>query len=185
MKFSNFLILPTQILSFTEMVNRFRKDRNKYGGGKTVHVREGFIEKKLVNLKGNTSETICIEVTISNKKWCIIFVNRLQHSNKKKVFFSELITSLNQARNKYYNITVMGDLNIGTLKKGADTNYYLSDLYDTFTLTNLISSSTCFKLLSVTFIDLFLTNTTRSFHNTAITETGISDHHKLITSFLR
>ena len=32
---------------------------------------------------------------------------------------------------------------------------------------------------------MFLTNTPRSFHNTAITKTGISDHHKLITSFFR
>ena len=79
----------------------------------------------------------------------------------------------------------MGDLNIDVLKKGADTNHYLSDLYDTFSLTNLISSSTCFKSLSGTSIDVFLTNRTRSFHNTAITETGISDHHKLITSFFR
>ena len=32
---------------------------------------------------------------------------------------------------------------------------------------------------------MFLTNRTRSFHNAAITKTGISDHHKLITSFFR
>ena len=43
----------------------FRIDRNKYRGGKIVYVREGFIAKKLVNLEGNISETICIEVTIS------------------------------------------------------------------------------------------------------------------------
>ena len=29
----------------------------------------------------------------------------------------------------------MGDLNIDSLKNGADTNHYLSDLYDTFSLT--------------------------------------------------
>ena len=139
----------------------------------------------LVNLEGNTSETICIEVTISKKKWCIIFVYRPPHSNNKKVFFSELTTSLNQATNKYDSIIVMGHLNIYTLKRGADTNHYLSDLYDTFSLTNLISSSTCFKSLSGTSIDVFLTNRTRSFHNTAITKTGISDHHKLIISFFR
>ena len=79
----------------------------------------------------------------------------------------------------------MGDLNIDVLKKGADTNHYLSDLYDTFSLTNLISSSTCFKPLSGTSIDVLLTNRTRNFHNTAITETGISDHHELISSFFR
>ena len=77
----------------------------------------------------------------------------------------------------------MGDLNLNTLKNGADTNHYLSDLYDTFSLANLISSSTCFKWLSGTSIDVFLTNRMRSFYNTAITETGVSDHHKLITSF--
>ena len=73
----------------------------------------------------------------------------------------------------------MGDLNIDTQKNGVDTNHYLSDLYDTFSLANLISSSA----LSGASIDVFLTNRTRGFHNTAITKTGISDHHKLITSF--
>ena len=68
----------------------------------------------------------------------------------------------------------MGDLNIVTLKNGADTNHYLSDLYDTFSITNLISSSTCFKSLCGTSIDVFLTIKTRSFHNTAITEAGIN-----------
>ena len=87
--------------------------------------------------------------------------------------------------NKYGTIIVMGDLNIDTQKNGADTSHYLSDLCDTFSLANLISSSTCFEPLSGTFIDVFLTNRTRSFHNKAITETSISDHHKLITSFFR
>ena len=79
----------------------------------------------------------------------------------------------------------MGDLNIDTLKIGTDTSHYLSDLYDTFCLTNLISSVTCFKSFCGTSIDVFLTNRTRSFHNTAIRETGVSDNHKLITSFFR
>ena len=156
-----------------------RRDRNKYGGGKIVDVREGFIVKRLVNLEENTSETICTEVTISKKKWCIIFAYRPPHSNNKKVFLSELTTSLNQVTNKYDNIIVMGDLNIGIQKNGADTNHYLSDLYDTFSLANLISSSTCFKPLCGTSIYVLLTNKTRrSFHNTAK-----SDHHKLMTFF--
>ena len=77
----------------------------------------------------------------------------------------------------------MGNLNIGTLKNGADTNHYLSDLCENFSLPILISSSTCFKSLPGTFIDVFLTNRTRNVHNTATTETGICHHHKLITSF--
>ena len=47
-------------------------------------VREGFIAKRRANLEGNTSETICIEVTICKKKWCIIFVYRLHIRTTKK-----------------------------------------------------------------------------------------------------
>ena len=72
----------------------------------------------------------------------MIFVYRPPHSNNKKVFFSELTTTLNQATNKYGNSIIIGDLNIDTLKKGGDTNHYLSDLCDTFSSANLISSST-------------------------------------------
>ena len=43
------------------------RDRNRYAEGKIVYVRDGFIATKLVDLEGNTSETICIEVTISKK----------------------------------------------------------------------------------------------------------------------
>ena len=73
----------------------------------------------------------------------------------------------------------MGGLNIDAQKNGADTSHYLSDLYDTFSLSNLVSSSTCFKSLSGTSIDVLLTNRARSFYNTAITETGIRDHKLL------
>ena len=79
----------------------------------------------------------------------------------------------------------MGYLNINTQKNGADINNYLFDLPDTFSLANLISSGTCFELLSGTSGDVLFTNRTRSFHNTATTGTGISDHHKLITCFFR
>ena len=76
----------------------FRIDRDKYGGGEIVYVREGFIAKRLANLKGNTSETICIEVMISKKKWYITFAYRPPYSNNKNVFFSELTTSLNHGQ---------------------------------------------------------------------------------------
>ena len=46
----------------------FCRDRNKCGGGKIVYVRQGFIAKRLLNLEGNASETICIKVTIPKKK---------------------------------------------------------------------------------------------------------------------
>ena len=79
----------------------------------------------------------------------------------------------------------MGDLNIDTADKTKDTCNYLSDLCDTFSLTNIINGKTCFKAQKGTSIDVLLTNRPRSFHKTGIFETGFSDHHKLILSVFR
>ena len=45
-------------------------------GGKLVYLQEGFIPKKNTRT-GNRKkpETICIEITIAKKKWCILFTN--------------------------------------------------------------------------------------------------------------
>ena len=62
----------------------------------------------------------------------MVFAYRPPTSNNKKVFFSELPTSLNQATNKYDKIIVMGNRKFDTRNYGADTNHYLSDICDTF-----------------------------------------------------
>ena len=79
---------------------------------------------------------ICIEVTISKKKWCIIFASRPPQNDNKEMFFNELSLSLNQCVNKYDNI--MGDLNIDISDKRKDNNNFLSDFCDTFSLQNII-----------------------------------------------
>ena len=79
----------------------------------------------------------------------------------------------------------MGDLNIDTADITKNACNYLSDLCDTFSLTNIINGKTCFKAQKGTSIDVLLTNRPRSFHKTGIFETGSSDHHKLILSVFR
>ena len=76
----------------------------------------------------------------------------------------------------------MGDLNIDTADKTKDTCNYLSDLCDTFSLTNIIKGKTCFKAQKGKSVDVLLTNRPRCFHKTGIFETGFRDHHKLILS---
>ena len=74
----------------------FRRDRNKHGGGKMVFVRNDIIAKRLESLEGKESETICIEFTISKKKWCTTFAYRPPKNDNKVIFFNELNLSLNQ-----------------------------------------------------------------------------------------
>ena len=61
----------------------FRRDQNSKGGGKIVYVRQGLITKRLKNFESKTIETICIELTISKKKWCILFAYRPPNFPKK------------------------------------------------------------------------------------------------------
>ena len=148
-----------------------------------VYRRVGILAKRLEDLEGKHSETICLELTVSKKKWCITFAYRPPSNDNKAIFFNELTTSLSQITNLYDYFVVMGDLNIDTSDKTKDTSCYLSDLCDTFSLKNIITGKTCFKKITDTLIDILLTNRPRRFLKTGIFETGLSDHHKLILSF--
>ena len=52
-------------------------------------------------------------------------------------------------------------------------------------LQNLIKSETCFTKNDKSLIDLFLTNTPLSFQKAHVSETGLSNCYKLITSFCK
>ena len=123
----------------------YRSDRDNHGGGKIVFIREGLITKRLENLETKISETICLELTVSNKKWFILFAYRPPQENNKYAFFNELNETLSKAVNSYENIIVIGDLNIDVSDPDKDRNNYLSDFVDTFSLSNLINRKTCHK----------------------------------------
>ena len=50
----------------------------------------------------------------------------------------------------------MGDFNVGFKKKGAGFDK-LNEMYDTFNLTNLINSETCYTKNHKSLIELFFT----------------------------
>ena len=112
------------------------------------------IKKRLEGLETKLSETICLKLTVSNKKWFILFVYSPPQENNKYVFFNELNETLSKALNSYENIIVIGDLNIDVSDPDKDKNNYLSDFIDTFPLSNLINRKTCHKNLFGTTIDI-------------------------------
>ena len=65
-----------------------------------------------------------------------------------------------------------------------NTNNYQCDFIDTFFLTNIVKSKTCFKTFNGILLDLMLTNKSKSFCKTCNIETGLSDCHKMILTFL-
>ena len=162
----------------------FRKDRNSDGGGKIVYVREGLVTKQLPLFESPAIESICIELTISKSKWCILFAYRPPNFNKKE-FFNEISNSLSKIITNYDNVVLAGDLNINLLDPSADTENHLSDLIDIFDLKNIVKEPTCFKSEKGSLIDIILTNKPRSFKKTQGFVTGLSDFHKLVVTVLR
>ena len=71
----------------------------------------------------------------------------------------------------------MGDFYTGFKNKGAGFDK-LSEMCDTFNLTNLIKPETCYTKYHKSLTDL-------SFSKTHVTETGLSDYHKLISTFFK
>ena len=164
--------------------DRPQKTTNSFGGGKLVYIREGFISKRLTSLETQTAETICIELTLKSKKWFIMFAYRPESINRN-LFFEEITLSLSKALNKYENIILIGDLNIDISIPNNDISNLLGNLCDVFDLSNMIKNNTCFMSQKGTSIDVMLTNKPTSFFKTSTIETGLSDHHKLVISFLK
>ena len=162
----------------------FRKDRNSDGGGKIVYVREGLVTKQLPLFESPAIESICIELTISKSKWCILFAYRPPNFNKKE-FFNEISNSLSNIITNYDNVVLAGDLNINLLDPSADTENHLSDLIDIFDLKNIVKEPTYFKSEKGSLIDIILTNKPRSFKKTQGFVTGLSNFHKLVVTVLR
>ena len=110
--------------------------------------------KRLENLETKLSETICIEITISKKKLCALFAYRPPKQNET-LFLEELSRSLSHIVNRYDNYIIAGYLDINMLDLKCDGNSHFYDLKDTYNLSNLVKSATCFKSSKYTLLDVF------------------------------
>ena len=150
----------------------FRNNRDSKGAGKIVFVQESIVAKRLSHCESWSIESICTELTISKRKWCILFAYRPPNL-KKGEFLKEISNTLSKALKCYDNIVLAGDLNIDLLDPSKDTSNHLPVLLDAFNLRNLVKESTCFMSDKGSLIDVILTNKARSFHKTQGFVTGI------------
>ena len=64
-------------------------------------------------------------------------------------------------------------------------NHYFNDFMEMFALSCFISKPSCFKSINPTCIDLILTNKPNLFKLSANFETGLSDHHKFVSTIMK
>ena len=158
----------------------YRRDRNAHGGGILVYFRNNITLKllKIENLPSDI-EAIFIEMNIKSKKWLLcctynpnksLIENHLRQLQKQLEAFSE----------RYEHFLIMGDFNADV----SDPS--MTSFCTLFKLKSIAKEPTCYKNPeNPSCIDLFLTNCPRSFQNTCLYETGLSDFHKLVVTILR
>ena len=78
----------------------------------------------------------------------------------------------------------MGDLNINVQNSNDSDLHHLLSLCDIFCLKNLIKERKCFAGIQGSSIHVILINKARTFRNTMVTETGLSGHHLMLTTFV-
>ena len=157
----------------------YRKDRTKTGGGLLLCVNENLPGKIINSYKFKENyEIILFEFNVSNKQW-LLLGNYKPPSQNDLSFISELNLAWTFFIPIYENFVFLGDFNLST------ENHNLKNFMCSFDLENRINSPPCYKSTNPTCIDLILTNKKNHFMKSATFETGLSDHHILITTILR
>ena len=157
----------------------FRLDRNAYGGGILLYVRQD-IPSKILLVEDNLIEDFFVKINLRNKKKWLLSCSY----NPKKTYLSnhiaELSKSLDLFTTKYERLLFLGDFNAGM--EDSSIKIFCSN----FNLTSMINKPTCYKNPDKpTCIDLILTNCPGSFQNSCVIETGLSDFHKMIVTVMK
>ena len=157
-----------------------RADRNRYGGGLLIYIKEG-IPAKEVSLKCSTAKEIeakAIEINLHKIKWLLIGIYR-PPSQSKDFFLEDMGKNIEQFYTKYENFLMIGDFNLN--ENDSSLYQYMQE----FNLENVVKVPTCFKSDSPTCIDLILTSDKRKLANIRAIETGLSDFHAMVVTTLK
>ena len=123
-------------------------------------------------------QVIPVEINLKKKRWLVIAIHT-PPSQWRNYFITQLTKILDRCRGSYKDTVILGGFKI------QPTNQILENFLEDNSFLNLIKCNPCFKSKPGSFIDLILTNNPKSFQNSGVMETGISDHHAVIFSFLK
>ena len=172
--------IPSEQFFISVFAKPLRLDMNSRGGGIMLFVRDNipFRLLKPRNLPSNT-EALFIEINLRKKKWLICCC---YNPNKFLInkFTYDIGKVLDSFIGNYDNFLIVGDLN------SEITESSMHEFCNNDNLHSLYHKSTCYKNQEKpSCIDLFLTNSPRSFQNTQTIETCLSDFHKLVATILK
>ena len=161
----------------------FRRDRNRFGGGVMIYVREDIPCDILI--RHNTPkniEAIFLEINLRKNRLLLVGTyhsTSKEHGEGDEKYFQEIGLALD-VYSRFDKFLLAGDFNV----KEDDT--ILEEFMADFHAKNLVKDPTCFKSIeNPSCIDLFITNSYQSFRNTTTVATGLSDFHKMAVTVLK
>ena len=171
---------PTNQLLIEGFAEPFRNDRNIYGGGILIYVRSDIPCKLLTKHEfPEDIEGLFIEINLRKCKWLLLGTYHPPSQNDK-VYFQAIGHALDSYSETYDRFILAGDLN------AEESETTMSEFMGLYDLKCLIKEKTCFKSLqNPSCVDHFLTNSPKSFQNTTVLSTGMSDFHKMIVTVLK
>ena len=127
----------------------------------------------------NSFEGFFVELNLRSKEW-LLGSSYNHHKANIAFHLSNVSVALDKLCADYENFILLGDFNVEVKEKN------ISDFMSTYILKSLVKQKTCFKNHDKpSCIDLILTNSSRSFQDNSVFETGLSDFHKLTTTVLK
>ena len=114
----------------------------------------------------------------NKRKWLSLCVYKPPNQNDS-VFVEAISAITNEYSAQYEHIVIFGDFNMSV------ENSHFQNLMQIYDLSPLIKEPTCFQSHNPTCIDNFLTNQKAMFKLSRLFETGLSDHHKLISVVMK
>ena len=163
----------------------YRKDRDGHGGGVMVFIRVDIPSDILSKHKMDENiEALFIEVNLRKMKILLVAVYNSPTPKYRKPddkFFQQIGHALD-VYSGYDKFILAGDLNINALCG----NEALDDFMDEFHAKNLVKDPTCYANPSnPSCLDLYITNSYRSFQGTTTVATGLSDCHKMVVTVMK
>ena len=157
----------------------FRLDRNRFGGGVLIYVREDIPCKQLTkHILPDDIEGIFVEISLRKTKW-LLFGGYRPPRQQAEYFLKHVNYALDTYRQTFDKFLLAGDFNI------EETDPIMSEFLFKNVSKNLLQQKTCFKSTNnSSCIDLFVTNSPRSFQDTITFASGLSDFHNMILTIL-
>ena len=139
----------------------FRCDRNRFGGGVLIYVRDDIPSKQVTKHKlPGDIEGVFVEINLRKTKW-LIFGTYRPPNQSAEYFFKQAGYALDTYNQIYEKILFVGDFN------SEESEPCLSEFLNNHDFKNLVKERTCYKSpINPRCINLFLTNSTGSFQNT-------------------